>query len=376
MHFFVLLRDFMFRKIQNIILTGSLFCCTLMTVAQTGGKNVYNFLRLGYAPRQMALGNSLVSVNDGDPSLLSLNPSYLNERHNNTLVLNFTDYFTHNCYASALYAHSVPKIGSLFAEMRYVGYGTFQGTDEAGNETGLFNAGDYSMTVGWGHALPHNFYVGANLKLILSSYESYTSFGLALDVAGSYHNPDQNLSMTLLFKNIGSEIKPFTKGNYERVPFDLQFALSQRLKHVPIRYHISLHSLYRWNMNYYGEENPFLSTDAVTDSLQYPSKASQFFDNLFRHFIFGIEIEPVKYFSIQLAYNHNTHQEMKVLARRSMAGFSYGLNINISGFRVGFARQHYAVGAVPNSISFAMNFDEISKMHRDKKTRKLQRVAD
>lgn len=366
----------MFRKLQNIILIVSLFCCSLMTLAQTGGKNVYNFLRLGYAPRQIALGNSLVSVNDGDPSLLSLNPSYLDERHNNTLVLNFTDYFTHNCYASALYAHSVPKIGSLFAEMRYVGYGTFQGTDEAGNETGLFNAGDYALTVGWGRALPRNFFVGGNVKLLLSSYESYTSFGFAIDLAGSYYNPDHNLSMTLLFKNIGSELKPFTKGNYERVPFDLQFALSQRLKHVPIRYHISLHSLYRWNMNYYGEENPFLSTDAVTDSLQYPSKASQFFDNFFRHFVFGIEIEPVKYFSIQLAYNHNTHQEMKVLARRSMAGFSYGLNINISGFRVGFARQHYAIGAVPNSVSFAMNFDEIAKMHRDKKTKKLQRVSD
>lgn len=342
--------------------------------AQTGGGSVYNFLGLSYSTRLTALGNNLLSVYDDDPTLIIINPSSISQRHSNTLALNFTNYFGRTNYASAQYSYTFPKAGSFAAELRYVGYGTFQGMDELGLETGKFSANDVALTLGWGRELSPHFSIGANLKFVFCGYEMYNSFGLGVDVAASYFNPDKRLSMTLLAKNIGTEIKPFVPGDYELTPFDLQFAFSQRLQYVPIRYHISLHHLYRWNMNYYGIGNPFLQTDAISNELVYPTKVSQFFDNFFRHFVFGLEIEPSKYFSLQLAYNHNVHQEMKVLARSSMAGFSYGLMVNIKGIRVGFARQHYAPGATPNCFNLALNFDELSKMHQEKKNKKLQRV--
>ena len=321
------------------------------------------------------MGGNLISVYDDDATLLLVNPSYINEDKHNTLALDFTDYFTNSDCASALYSYTFPKVGSFALEMRHVGYGKFQGTDETGMETGNFYAGDYALSLGWGRPLSDKFSIGANLKLVLCDYEQYNSFGFAVDVAGSYHNPDKRLSLTLLAKNIGSELKPFTPGNYESVPFDLQFALSQRLEHVPIRYHISLHSLYRWNMNYYGADNPFMESDAMTGELIYPTKVSQFFDNFFRHFVFGLEIEPSKYFSLQLAYNHNVHQEMKVLARSSLSGFSYGFMLNIKGVHFGYARQHYAPGATPNCFNLALNFGELSKLSQEKKTKKLERVG-
>lgn len=342
--------------------------------AQTGGRRVYNFLNYSYSSRLMALGGNLVSVYDEDLSLLGVNPSYIGERHHNALALNFTDYFANSGYCAALYSYTFPKAGSFAASVQHVGYGSFQGTDEYGLETGTFYAGDYALNIGWGRELSPNFTIGANLKMILSTYESYNSFGMAVDVAGSYHNPQKRLSLTLLAKNIGSELKTFAPGDLEIIPFDLQFAFSQRLKYVPIRYHISLHDLYRWNMNYYGKDNPFLTTDAFTNVIIYPSKASQFFDNLFRHFVFGIEIEPSKYFSLQVAYNHNVHQEMKIMARSSMAGFSYGFTINVKGIQLGFARQHFAPGATPNCFNLALNFDQLSKLHQEKQTKKLQRV--
>ena len=344
--------------------------------AQTGGRSVYNFLNFSYSTRQMALGSNLISVYDEDPTLLWMNPYSIGERHHNNLALNFTDYFSNANYLSALYTYTFPKAGSFAFSVKGVPYGKFMGTDASGLETGYFTAGDYALCLGWGRELSPNFTVGANLNLLLCTYESYTSFGFAVDVAGSYHNPDKRLSLTLLAKNIGCEIKPFVAGQVETPPFDLQFSLSQRLQHVPIRYHISLHSLYRWNMNYYGDGNPFLQTDAFTNTIKYPSKAAQFFDNFFRHFVFGVEIEPVQYFSIQAAYNHNVHQEMKIVARNSMAGFSYGLNINVKGIRFGFARMHYAPGATPNCFNFALDFGELSKMHQENKAKKLQRMTD
>lgn len=354
-----------------IIVLGLLWSQCL---AQTGGRGVYNFLNFNYSTRQMALGGGLISVHDDDPTLIMINPSYISPRHSNSLAIDFTNYFASTNYGAAMYSYTFPKVGSFAVEVRGVGYGSFQGTDISGLETSTFSAGDYALTLGWGRELSPNFSIGANLKMIFCNYEAYNSFGLAVDVAGSYYNPDKRLSLTLLAKNIGSELKTFAPGNFERTPFDLQFAISQRLQHIPIRYHISLHSLYRWNMNYYGENNPFLETDAINGGLVYPSKASQFFDNFFRHIIFGLEIEPSKYFSLQLAYNHNIHQEMKVLARHSLAGFSYGFMINVKSIQFGFSRLHYAPGATPNCFNLAMNFDELSKLHQEKKTKKLQRV--
>lgn len=361
------------RHIIQLVFVQLLFVCAS---AQTGGGSIYNFLNFSYSSRLTALGNNLISVYDEDPTLLLANPSYIGERHHNNLSLNFTNYFAGTNYMSALYTYTFPKAGSFVFDVRGVAYGKFMGTDDTGQETGYFSAGDYALSLGWGRELSPNFSIGANLKLLLCTYESYTSFGFAVDVAGSYHNLENNLSLTLLAKNIGSELHPFVPGSFELPPFDLQFALSQRLKHVPIRYHISLHSLYRWNMNYYGDGNPFLQTDAFSNTIKYPSKAAQFFDNFFRHFVFGLEIEPVKYVSIQAAYNHNVHQEMKVLARSSMAGFSYGLSVNVKGIRFGFSRMHYAPGASPNCFNFALDFDELSKMHQANKAKKLKRITD
>ena len=347
----------------------------LQLKAQIGGKYIYNFLNFSYSSRMMGLGGNLISVHDNDPMLMLANPSSISERHHNSLALDFTDYFTNSLAVSAAYSYTFPKAGSFAFGIYGLNYGSFRGADENGIETGNFSAGDYALVVGWGRELSPNFSVGANLKTIFSFYESYYSIGLAVDVAGSYYNEKKKLSLTLLAKNIGVQLKAYSSGEREMMPFDLQFALSQRLQHIPIRYHITLHSLYRWNMSYYGLDNPFIQTDAITGDPQYPSKAAQFADNFFRHFVFGLEIEPIKYFSLQLAYNHNVHQEMKVISRRSMAGFSYGIQLNIKGVRVGFSRQHYAVGATPNCFDLAFDFGELANNSKERKIRKLERIT-
>lgn len=360
---------------KNFILIIILFCGFFKLSAQTGGKFVYNFLNLSYSSRLMGLGGNFISVQDADPSLMLVNPSYISENHHNQLSLNFTNYFAKSNAMSAAYSFSFNNVGNFAAGIYALSYGSFRGADETGVETGKFYAGDYALVFSWGRKLSTNFAIGAQLKTIFSHYESYFSFGLAADIAGSYFDDDNNLSLTLLAKNIGSQVKTYAPGNFELVPFDLQFAISQRLKYVPIRYHISLHSLYRWNMNYFGKDNPFLETDAISGQLKYPSKFAQHTDNFFRHFVFGIEIEPIKYFSIQLAYNHNIHQEMKVVARKSMAGFSYGIQLKIKGINVGFSRLHYAVGAIPNCFDFALDFNELSKNSKHNKARKLEKVS-
>ena len=350
------------------------FSLPLFLWAQVGGNYIYNFLNFSNSSRIAALGGSLIAADDDDPSLILYNPSLIGSKHHTTLEFNAVDYFSTASYGNARYSHTFPKVGSFVFDMQFVNYGKFVATDEYGLENGYFNAGDYAATVGWGRKLDSNFSIGANLKLIYSAYESYQSFGLAVDVAGSYVNPNKRLALSLLVKNIGSPIVNYVPGQFEKLPFDIQIAFSQRFKFIPVRYHISLHHLYRWNMAYVGENNPLLEYDVQTNEPIYPSKAAQFFDNFFRHINFAIEIIPAKFLSIQLAYNHNRRQEMTIPQKRTLAGFSYGFTVNIKSIRFGFSRAHYATGATPNFFNFSLNINELSKLSQERKTKKLQRI--
>jgi hypothetical protein len=290
-------------------------------------------------------------------------------------VIGAADYFERAGYVSAMYAQTFEKVGSFAAEIRYAGYGEFIRTDEAGYEQGAFSCNDMGLTFGWGRPLDSCFSIGANLKLMYSGYESYTSFGLAVDVAGAYYNEKRNLAVALLAKNIGGELKPFISGKNNWAPFDIQLAFSQRLKFVPIRYHISLHTLYKWKMEYMGEEDPLLEIDAISGELKYPSKFKQGVNNFFRHINFGIEIIPSKYISLFLSYNYNQNREMRIPQKKSMAGFAYGFMLNIKSIQFGFARSHYNVGATPNYFTFSLNFDDLLNMSKENKRKKLERIS-
>ena len=343
----------------------------MMGWAQVGGNYIYNFLNFNTSSRQAALGGTLLAVYDDDPSLILYNPSLIGTRHHTALEVSAVDYFSNAAYGSAMYSHTFKKAGSFAFGMQFVNYGKFTMTDESGYDQGYFHAGDYAATVAWGRQLDSSFSIGADLKLIYSAYESYQSFGLAVDVAASYVNKKKQLALSLLARNIGSPIVNYVPGQFEKIPFDIQLAFSQKFKFMPVRYHISLHHLYRWDMRYVGDKDPLLEYDVMAESYIYPSKTALFFDNLFRHFTFGIEIIPVKYLSLYVSYNHNRRQEMYIPQKRTLAGLSYGFMIDIHSIRIGFSRCHYAKGAVPNFFNFSVNINELAKISNEKKERKL-----
>ena len=341
--------------------------------AQTGGNYIYNFLSYSNTSRIAALGGGSLAVYDNDPTILLHNPSLIGERHHTALSINVVNYFANTTYGSALYAHTFKKIGSFAFNLQFINYGKFTRTDEAGIENGTFSCGDYAATIAWGRQLDSNFTIGADLKLIYSAYDAYKSFGLAVDVAASYINKHKKIALSLLLKNIGTPLVNYVPGQFEKIPFDIQIAFSQQFKFMPVRYHIILHHLYRWDMAYVGENDPLLNYDVSTKKPIYPTKAAQFFDNFFRHITVGIEILPCKYLSLQLAYNHHRHQEMKIPQKKTLSGFSYGFSINIHSIQFGFSREHYARGVAPNFFNFAVNISELSQYSQERKIKKIER---
>ena len=102
-------------------------------------------------------------------------------------------------------------------------------------------------------------------------------------------------------------------------------------------------------------------TDATTGSLKKKTNFQQFTNNLFRHFIIGVEIIPIKYFSVHFAYNYNTRQEMKAYARKGFVGFSYGLSLRIYNINVQYARVHNNLASTPNYFTFSTIISKFSK---------------
>jgi len=239
---------------------------------------------------------------------------------------------------------------------------------------GTFSCNDVGFTLGWGRALDSCFSIGANFKMMYSGYETYSSFGMAVDVAGSYYNEKRNINLAILFKNIGGELKTFVPNKRNWAPFDIQIAFSQRLKFIPVRYHISLHSLYKWEMGYVGPNDATYEMDAMSGKPKYPSKVSQGFNNFFRHINFGLEIIPIKYLTVFISYNHDQNRAMRIPQKKSMAGFAYGFLIDIKSIQFGFSRTHYAVGAVPNYFNFSVNISDLSQLSKANKQKKLERV--
>jgi hypothetical protein len=163
-------------------------------------------LELPNSARIASMGGNFLTVYDDDITLTLANPSLINEKVNNQLGLSFVDYYTDVNYGFAQYGRDFQKVGSFVGTMQFINYGTFDEADESGQRYGTFTAGEYALNVGWGRPLAPRWSIGANYKLIYSHFYDDNSFGMAVDVAGSYHSENNNFTASLLLKNIGFQV--------------------------------------------------------------------------------------------------------------------------------------------------------------------------
>ncbi len=245
------------------ILFISLLLSFSSVFGQIGGKYSYSFLQMPIAARTAALGGNMTSIADNDINLGFNNPSLINPSYDNSIALNYVNYFTGINYGGVSYANSFDKVGSFMATFQFMDYGTFDYADETGTLGGTFSAQDFAFVLGWGRQLDSLFSIGANAKLIYSYYESYNSFGIAVDVAGTYQSKT-GWTMSLVASNIGSQLTTYVSGERSPLPFDLQYVVSKRLKHVPFLFSVTYDHIEKWDLTYEDPQNPSGGTDPVT----------------------------------------------------------------------------------------------------------------
>jgi hypothetical protein len=100
------------------------------------------------------------------------------------------------------------------------------------------------------------------------------------------------------------------------------------------------------------------------------TKINRFGNNLFRHVVIGLEIIPVKYFSLQVSYNYNVRQEMKAYEKPGAIGLAYGAGIHVAHFDLYYARNHNNLASVPNHFTLSTNIAALMKAKENKVVKK------
>lgn len=330
----------------------------LIGFSQSESGTTYAFLNLPFSARSIAMGGNFLSIYDHDISLTLSNPSLISDQMNKQLQLNFVDYFADINYGSVSYAHTIEKLGTFVASMQFMDYGEFDYATETGERLGSFTASDYALNIGWSRALNSTFFIGANLKGLYSIYESYKSFGLAVDVAATYLIAERKISTSIIFRNIGSQIKTYTPNTREPLPFEIQAGFSKELAHLPLRFSVLFTNLQKWDLTY---TNVFANQTVYFISGEIEDKASgidSFADKLMRHLVFGAELKPMKVLSLRIGYNYLKRKEMTIPTRLSTVGFSWGFGLNIYKFQINYARNSQHLSTSPNYISIATNLGQ------------------
>ena len=320
--------------------------------SQTGGDNVYEFLNLTHSGLVSSLGGTNVSLPGNNLNLAYHNPALLNPGMNKSLALNYVNYFAGINYGLAMYSRSFAGTGNFAAGLTYLNYGSFTESDASGIITGSFNAAEYALSLIYSREIDSLFSIGINIKPVLSQLEKYTSFGFAIDLGASWHNKSNLFSAGLVIRNAGYQVTTYAGEAHQKLPFEIQAGISQKLAHAPFRFSLTLRHLEKFDLTY--QYN-------VTSASETIKVSSGFLENAMRHAILGVELIPHKNFYFSAGYNYQRRRELEIESKVSTVGFSWGFGINTSFLNIEFGRATYHLAGSSTNVSLILKTDKFYK---------------
>lgn len=331
----------------------AVLCCvfTLVGYSQTGGANAFSNLTTQYNARTMALGGDAIAIFDNDVNLGVNNPVIINSSMHGRLGFSQSIITTNGLNTGNLnYAHAFGKTTGML-NFRYASYGKMKRTDEFGIENGTFTPGDFILGASAQRFFNPRMAVGATLNLLYSQIDSYTAFGTSIDIAGMYQDTSKNIVLVGLVKNLGMQWKGFTSQK-SRLPLEVQFGLSYRLKHAPFRFSFIAQHLQKWNIAY-NDPNAKNRIDPLSGDTIKTDK-SGFFDKLGRHMKIQVEVLIGKKVRISTAFDYHRRKELAIVGRGGLAGFSFGLGLTFKRFAIDYGWFIYSVAGGQHGLSLSI----------------------
>lgn len=344
---------------RQISILVVLFFYTAVGFGQLGGQTTYGFLNLSGSARVEALGGNLITVKDNDAGLALHNPALLNSEMKSFTSLSFMNYFAGINYGYAAYTFGLKEKITANASVFYINYGKFIRTDEFGQELGNFLANDITLNFSAGYEIDSLFSIGSTFRLINSVYDIYNSFGVALDLAGTYHKPSKNFTASVVLRNMGIPIKNYVSGQKEKLPFEIQAGFSKKLEHAPFRFSLIGENLQRWDLTA-EDVHAKPQKDPITGEL-IEEKEAGLFQKSMLHVLFNTEVLISKNFHLRVGYNYRRRQEMKLETRPGTVGFSWGFGFRINKFHLSYGRAAYHLAGGTNLITVSTRINSFQK---------------
>jgi hypothetical protein len=317
----------------TIALVWSIDC-----IAQTiGGSTVFNFLKVPNTPKLSALGGINVSDVTNDVGLAFNNPALLKPAMHTQMdaVFNSLPAGINVYHLSLGYRHPRLKTNFLWG-LNYFNYGNITQTDASGNTLGSFHPRDWVMQLSASRSYSEKWNYGATLKFINSSYGIYRANGLAMDVGVLYDDTAKLFSVSILAKNMGTQLKKYEGTEPGDLPFDLQAGVSWKLQKAPFGFSFTAHHLHQFDITY--------NDAGFNNDNGYPNTGDRSFtlDKLFRHFVFATTVYVGDKVEITCGYNHLRRQELSIgKGANGLTGFSMGAALVLDKLQVRFARSQY-----------------------------------
>ena len=311
----------------------------------------FSFLNTEISSRSLAMGGDLISIYDNDILLAQKTPSILNADMNNELGFSFVDYFSDISLVSFNYAKNFKKIGCLSLGFISADYGNFSLTNEVGEQDLSFSASDQIINFGYARKINQKINLGFNINFLNSSYERYQSSSITSNISTTYYSSENNFNSTLLFKNIGRQIKGYTSLT-EKIPFEIQFGISKKLEHLPFRYSIVLNNLNKFDISNDYSLNSFTNNESGEIELVDESFAK----TILRHIIISGELNLFNdNLYLRGGFNFQRRFNMTIDSYGGLVGFSFGAGMKVSKINLSYSRSSYHLSGQLNSFSFSTN---------------------
>jgi hypothetical protein len=339
-------------RLQIIIL---LILIAVQLQAQTlGGNAVFSFLKLPNTPQLTALGSINVSQISNDVGLAFNNPALLRREMHTQLNTVFNSLYGGISSYNVSFGYHRKKINTNFLwGLNYLNYGNIQQTDASGNVMGRFRATDWVMQFSASRSYLEKWNYGVTFKFINSNYGQYRSNGIAMDVGVLYHDTAKLFSVSLLAKNMGTQLKKYDGTDPDDLPFDLQIGLTKRLENSLFGFSFSAHHLHQFDIRY-NDAGFNADNDLQNDSIKKFTV-----DKLFRHFVFASTIYLGDKVEVAAGYNYLRRKELNMgKAGNGLNGFSLGVSLVLSKLQVRYARSHYQNNTAYNQIGINMTLNQ------------------
>jgi hypothetical protein len=322
----------------------------------TGGESVYQFLRLPSSARSTGMGGLCVSNPSQDLALSFSNPALLRPLFANQLAINQNFYTAGSSFTTAMYAGLHAKSNTMFAGgITLMDHGRMVYTNAQGQSGATLLAKELCIQASASRLYKTKWRYGASLKFVNSQLGDVQSAGLMADAGLVYFDTSKQIYVGMLVKNIGFQLNKYNaNGSQEPLPFDMQIGISKKFIKAPFRLNAIIHHLYQWNIQY---DNPADRTNTSFFGNEDTLVKTNYVDQAFRHFNFGVDLVLGKKIEVNIGYSHQRRQELALKEKLGFAGFSFGVGLNLPKMQINYGRNVYNLAGNYNvlGINFKMN---------------------